>query len=296
MLSPLQALVPVAALIAAAAHGAEGPRVVVTVLPVHSLVAGVMTGIGAPVLLLPGGASPHSYMLRPSDVRAIGGADVIFRLSPRLETFLEKPLANLAARARVVTLAEADGLVLLPARRNGRADGPIDPHLWLDPANAKAMVGAVVAALAAADPSNGDRYGANGQAMKRRLDALDGNLRRRLAPVAGRPYVVFHDAFRYFEGRYGLNVVGALTPGPERAPGARRITRMRHQIRSLGVSCVFGEPQFSTAVLDSLTEGTGTRIAMLDPLGAGLKPGPDAYFGLLGGLARSLAACLAPRS
>lgn len=305
-----------APLLLATAAAAE-PQVVASIRPVHSLVAGVMQGVGEPVLLLSGAASPHDYSLRPSDARALENATAIFWVGEGLEAFLAKPLGTLAGDARIVALSEAEGVVLLPTRAGGirheeahdeephaeeheheddHEHGAHDMHLWLDPDNAAAMVDAIVGALAAVDPANGTRYAANGRELRARLAALDEALREQLAPVADRPFVVFHDAYQYFVERYGLNEVGAITVDPQRRPGAQRLTAIRARLQELGAACVFAEPQFEPAVVDTVIEGSAARKGVLDPLGASLAAGPDQYFELLEGLAGALVACLDARS
>ena len=156
--------------------------------------------------------------------------------------------------------------------------GAVDPHLWLDPTNAARIVDIVAAALSDIDPGNADAYRANAAGVIARLDALDRELAARLAPVAARPFVAFHDAYRYFEAHYGLNGVGALALGPEQQPGARRLAEVRETIRERGVVCVFAEPQFEPALIRTVVAGTPARIGILDPLGADLPPGsPPAH-------------------
>lgn len=334
---------------AAAPSRAEAPRVVASILPVHSLVAGVMDGVGTPALLVRGGGSPHTYTLRPSEAKALQDADVVFWIGEEIEAFLEKPLEALPRNARIVALHEAPGITLLPTREGGAWDahhdhhdddhggpeddhhghkdddhghkddhhghdddhhghedageddhghghghGMHDMHVWLDPSNARAMVGAIVAALAESDPANAARYRGNGEALVDRLTDLDAELARALVPVKGRPYVVFHDAYRYFEHRYGLTPAGSITVDPDRKPSAARLAEIRAKIAATGAACVFAEPQFEPAVVATVVEGTDARTGVLDPLGAGLAPGADAYFAVMNGLAESLRACLRP--
>jgi zinc transport system substrate-binding protein len=220
-----------------------------------------------------------------------------------IERFLEKPLKVLARQSRVVEVSKMAGLTILPARRGGvwedhepeggEGGGP-NPHVWLDPLNAQVIVRGVVDALAKADPVNANIYGANGRNLIQRLSTLDQALRARLAPVARTPYVVFHDAYPYFEKRYGLNAVGSVTVSPGRAPGARRISRIRAKLRVRGAVCVFSEPGFRPALIRTLLSGTGARAGVLDPFGAAIAPGPEMYFSLLRRLADSLTRCLAP--
>lgn len=285
------------------------PRVVASIKPIHSLVAGVMEGIGTPALIVQGAGSPHTYSLRPSEARALNRADLVFWIGPVYESFLERPLSGLPAGVEIVRLMDAPGIRTLPAREGGaweedehdhahdHASGPIpdaevDGHLYLDPENAKAIVRAIVAALSARDTANAGRYAANGERMLSRLDALDAELRDTLAPVRGKPFIVFHDAYQYLEQRYGLNAVGSVTVSPERLPGARRLHLLREKIAALKAVCVFAEPQFEPALVQTITEGTSAKIATLDPLGTALPPGPDAYAEILRGLGRSLVDCL----
>ncbi len=291
----------------AAAAAPPPPAVVASIAPVHSLVAAVMQGAGAPTLLLKGGGSPHTATLRPSDAAALQNADVVFWIGSEMETFLAKPLRALPARARVVALAEAPGVTLLASRQGGVWDedhhdavddgdhgghGAHDMHIWLDPRNAMAMTDAIAATLSEADPDRAETYADNAAELRQRLQALDTDLRSRLAPYVGKPYIVFHDAYHYFEARYGLSPAGAIAISPDRAPGARTLAAIRDRIEASGAVCVFREPQFEPALVTTVVAGTPARVAVLDPLGVDLAPSPEAYFALMRRLADSLSACL----
>lgn len=309
---------------------AEPPQVVVSIKPIHSLVAAVMQGSAEPKLLIPSGASPHTYSLKPSDARALQQADLVFWVGDGLETFLLKPLAALPARAQVVELAEAPGVTLLPYREDGpweahdhaaghadahdhgRVDkhephdeghdheheaGKLDMHVWLDAGNAQAMVRAAAAALTSADPERAETYAANAERTIARLQSMDGALRAELTPLAGRAYVVFHDAYQYLEHRYGLTPAGSITVSPERQPSAQRVRAIRAKVAGAGAVCVFSEPQFEPALVKTLIEGTPARTGVLDPDGGiGIPPGPDAYFTMMQDLGNSMRGCLAPGS
>lgn len=270
---------------------AQAPEVVVTVKPVHALVAAVMAGQGEPVLLISGARSPHAYALRPSDARALARARLIFRVGPELEGFLDRPLAALGARARIVQLMEAPDIHLLTLGEADEHRGH-DPHIWLDPDNARAIVAAAAAVLGEIDPANLRAYAANAAIMESRIAALDKEIEALLAPVRERPYLTAHDAYRYFERHYRLNAVGAVSPTPERQPGARHIAALRRVIEQSGARCLFSEPQFEPAVAIALAADLNLRRAELDPLGAALTPGPDAWFALMRGIANALARCL----
>jgi len=309
------AIMAIGSLLALAAGAAAAdPKVVVTIKPLHALVGEVMSGVGSPELLVKGAASTHTYALRPSEALLLNHADLFFRMSETVEPFTVKIVTSLPKRVEVVTLQEAPGMALLTQRTGAtferRLDGKandhghnhrthqkgdvVDGHAWLDPDNAKAMVARIEQALAAMYPANAAAFKANAAALRAKLDALAAELNGELVPIAAKPYVVFHDAFQYFERRYGLNVVGSISINPEVPPSAKRLTELRRKIQSLGAVCVFAEPQFDTRLVDSLIEGTAARTGTLDPEGGSLDPGPDLYFTLMRKLAAALKTCLAP--
>jgi zinc transport system substrate-binding protein len=282
-------------LLTAAAAGAQ-PTVLATLKPVHSLVAAVMQGAGTPDLLIGGALSEHSYALKPSDARKLKQASLIFEIGPDMETYLTGALA--AAGGQVVILERAPGVKRLAARHGGlwsdtdHDHGPTDPHLWLDPQNAIAMTRAIAEALSKTDPPHAGLYHANAVRRIESLEALDRELAAALVPVRDRPYLVFHDAYHYFEARYGLRPAGAVTVAPDRPVGARRIATLREAVVAGRAICLFAEPQFPPKLIETLDADTKARVGVLDPLGADLQPGPDLYPRLMRNLAQSLASCL----
>ena len=284
--------------------------VVVSIEPVHSLVAGVMAGVAEPDLLIKGSQSPHDFSLRPSDMRALSAADLIVWVGPGLETALSGLLSKGGLHAKVLTLAGDDSPDLLPVREGADweshghplpaepADhetvhaGETDSHIWLSPRIARRIVQQVSDTLAQLDSTHADRYRDNAARLIARLQQLDDRLREQLEPVRERPYVVFHDAYHYFEQHYGLNAVGSVSINPERAPGARRIHELRQKILRLNARCVFTEPQFQPRLIGTLVEGTHAKVGQLDPLGSDLTPGTAAYFQLMQRLADNLVDCL----
>ena len=287
------------------ARAADPPEVVVSLAPVQSLVAAVMGGSGEPGLLLPGTVSPHATALRPSQLRMLASAELVFWIGPGLETVLARTLTAPDAPENVALIG-SPGLTLLPLRGGGLMSGDdhghqnrldpahTDPHVWLDPVNAGVMVERIVQVLSARYPERAALYRDNAVRVQVRLRMLQADLARRLGPVTDTPYVVFHDAFQYFERRFGLHPVASVVPDPERQPGARRVAEIRDALRQRGVVCIFSEPQFRPALLRALASEGGPRMGELDPLGADLQPGPDSYFGLLDNLTRSIVDCLAP--
>ncbi len=282
------------------AADSAAPRVAVTVKPVHSLAALVMAGVGTPEILISGADSPHTHAVRPSEAKTIESAQLLFWIGPTLESSFAKPIAALA-RGKVISLLDAPGMLVLPIRAAGNIGeetdekpGEPDPHVWLDPENARAMTRAIAAALEAADPAHTQAYAANAAEADRRLAALDAELREKLAPLRELPFIAYHDAYQYLERRYGLTDAGAVTLSPERAPGARRIDELRKIIKARQVRCVFTEPEFRPAIVRTLVAGTGAKIGTLDPEGAQIPAGPDFYFELMRRVAESLRGCLTP--
>lgn len=288
------------------------PNVVASIKPVHSLVASVMAGVGEPTLIVKGSASPHTYALRPSDAGALESADIVFWTGHGMELFLGDALESLAADATVVELAEAPGITLLPTREGGAFEAHVhaeddhdhhedehgheheegDMHFWLDPQNAKLMVTQIAATLADADSANAATYQANADAQLLRLDQLEAELTATLAPVADKPFVVFHDAYQYFEARFGLTLAGSVTVTPDVTPGAARIDELKAKVAQLGATCVFAEPNFEPTMISAIIEGTEAKSGTLDPEGGALSEGIDLYPNLLRGLAASLVDCL----
>lgn len=174
--------------------------------------------------------------------------------------------------------------------------GEHDMHIWLSPHNARAMVAAIAEALAEIDPDNAETYRANAAQTRDSLDALEARIQERLLPLGNAAFVVFHDAYQYFEEDFALGAAGSVTVSPERQPGAQRLRELRERIGQLDAVCVFAEPQFEPRLVQTVVEGTGARIGVLDPLGAELEPGPDAYPALLENLAGSFLDCLGESS
>lgn len=285
------------ALIAAPVQVSAAPRVVASIAPIYSIVADVMAGAGQPSLLIQPGRSPHSYSLRPSEARQLAGAELVLWIGPELESFLVKPLSSLAADAVEIALMEVPDMLLLPYRDDGH-DGHSDhskghdPHLWLSPANAARIAVRVGEALAQLDPEQREIYVGNAERAAADYQALSRELQQRLAPLSGVPYLVFHDAYRYFEQEMSLNNVGAITLWPELAPGVERMSELRKIVSARGVRCVFSEPQFPERLAQTVAEGTGARIARIDPLGVSIEPGPGGYEALIREFAGSLEGCL----
>lgn len=296
------------------------PDVVASIKPVHSLVSAVMAGVGEPTLIVKGSASPHTYALKPSDAGALESADIVFWTGHGMELFLADALETLATDAIVVELAESPGITLLSVREGGAFEahahedeehgdeehdhehqehdehGEGDMHFWLDPENAKLMVTQIATTLAEVDPENATAYQANAEAELVRLDELEAELAATLAPVADKPFIVFHDAYQYFENRYKVRVAGSITVSPEVLPGAERLSEIRAKIKELGATCVFAEPQFEPKLVSVVIEGTPAKSGTLDPEAGTLDAGPDLYFQMMENIGVSLKECLSSAS
>lgn len=272
-----------AGLLSAPPANAETPEVLVTIAPIHSIVATVMVGVGNPGLLMKGGASPHGMALKPSDARKLEHAALIIAVGPALEGAMARTLDRFD-QTRVLTLMEAPRVRLL--------DG--DPHIWLSPANAGAIAEVVAQRLAQIDPGHAPIYRANAEALKGTLTQLQNRLSEMLTPVKDKPFVVFHDAYRYFEQAFGLKKAGRVYAMAERGPGAAHIRALVRLMAEKNIACLFTEPQFAPKLALVVATETGARTGVLDPLGTDMKPGPDLYARLMEQNAENLIACLEP--
>ena len=283
---------------------AKVPRVATDIPPVHSLVSQVMGELGTPKLIIPPGTSPHGYAMRPSEARALQAADVIFWMGQDLTAWFDRAIQALAANATTVALSESKGLIRHPYRTTKTFDththdegehdatAKIDPHLWLDPDNALIFLDVIATTLARLDASHADTYLNNAARAKAALEALKLELNTIVQPIRGRPFIVFHDAYHYFEHRFDVEAAGSVSIGDASSPGPARIAAIRHKVQTLGATCVFSEPQFQPKIIKTVIEKTAARSGTLDPVGAALKPGPNQYSQLLRHLAHSLLTCL----
>lgn len=286
-------------------------RVLTSIKPLQLIAAAVQDGVGQPAVLLPPGASPHHYALRPSDVRNVREAQLLYWVGADLETFLPRVLAGRSQPS--VAVQDLPGMHLrhfgesheehashagdahdeaADEHDHAHRPGSLDAHLWLLPANARVVAAKMAADLAAADPSNAARYQANAKAFGERLDALDQRLKKRLQGLAGKPYFVFHEAYDYFEAAYGLKHAGVFSVLGEVQPGARHVAAMRERLQQVGPTCVFSEPPLRPRLAKTLTAGLPVTLAELDAMGAVLPVDANSYEALLENLAGELAGCL----
>ena len=302
--------------IVAAPSAIAADWVVVSIKPVHSLVSALMTGVGKPHLIMRGNVSPHNFSLRPSDAKIMDDARIVFWIGEGLETSLAGPVRTLAGNARVITLSEAQGLVRRSLRKGGTFEAhnhdddghghedelhdddghhdAFDMHIWLDPVNAGVMARVIAGVLSEIDPDNATTYASNTVTLLQRLEDLTTEIAEDMGPVHNKPFIVFHDAYRYFEDRFDLTAAGSGVIGSERSPGARRILELRDKIHDLGATCVFAEPRIKPGLIDVIIEDTQARVGILDPIGVTIESGPEAYFTLMRNMATSFRKCLIP--
>jgi len=303
----------VLALLLASGPALAAPKVVASVMPVHAIVSAVMGDVGEPELLLPGKLGEHRAKFTPQQLSDLAEADLVFIVGEGLESKLSQLSGSEAVNGkRFVELALAPGVRTYPIREGGAwgihdhedeghgnaAEGEapgvlrFDPHVWLDPFNARLMAAAVARELVAVDPMNGAVYLANANRFAAELEKDMAAIDQDLVPVKDKPFVVFHDAFQYFEKRFGLTGAGSITDVSASAPSAQRLGEVREKIEAVKAVCVFREPQYDGKVVAAVIEGTGAREGVLDPLGADITPGPGAYQVLIGNLAKSVKDCL----
>lgn len=279
-----------------------GPKVVASILPLHSLVAGVMDGVGEPELLLKGVNSEHSSSYSPQQISDLAHADLVFIISDNLEVKLGEISGSEAVNGKeFVKLNLLPGIITHKIRIGGQwevdsdepaAAGNADPHVWLDPENAKVITSAIADSLIQVDSEHAQTYKENAAKQIAALGQLDRDISIELAPVKNKPFIVFHDAYQYFEHRYGLKAAGSISDFAATPPSAARLEEVRSKIKSTHAACVFKEPQFSDAAVTAVTEGTDAKLGVLDPLGATFMSGRDAYGQLMRELAKNITECL----
>ena len=285
-------------------------KVVTSIKPIHSLASYIMDGVGSPGLIVDGYNSPHSFQLKPSHAKMLEQADIIFWIGEDLENFLEKPLATIAKKAEKIELLEIKDINKLKFReRNifeeheghddhghdakkeehddheGHGHGEYDPHIWLDPINAKVILNEITEHLIENDSKNAATYKSNLAKAISEIDKLIIDVI--IETNTDLSYVVFHDAYQYYENRFNVNILGAMTVNPDVMPGAEQIHEIHEVIEHDNVSCILSEPQFNPDIIKSIAKDTNVKTGVLDPLGANLKPGKDLYFDLIRNMSAS---------
>ena len=292
--------------------------VVTSIKPLHSLTSYIMEGVGEPELIIDGVASPHNFQIKPSHAKMLQNADLVIWIGEDLESFLPSALKSIPKDAVVFELLDQSGLKKLKFREknifeghddhghdehakkeddhddhghddHGHGHGSFDPHIWLDPANAKVIVKKITNQLSKIDKDNASTYKANSKKVIEDLDGLIKEVKNEINKDAS--FVVFHDAYQYFEKRFGLSVIGALTVNPDVMPGAEQLSEIREVIEHEKAKCIFSEPQFNPNIINSIASDTGVKTGVLDPLGANIDKGKNMYFDLIKDMSNSLKDC-----
>ncbi len=297
-------------------------KVVTSIKPIHSLASYLMSGVAKPDLIVDGYASPHGFAMKPSHAKMLQNADLIFWVGEDVENFLEKPLGSIAKKAEKIELMQIKGLQVLKFReRNifddhddnghddhdkkedhddhgkkedhddheGHAQGEFDPHIWLDPINAKVILNEMVAHLIENDPKNEAKYKSNLDEALKDIDKLTIDVMTELSNSVSS--IVFHDAYQYFEKRFNVNILGAFTVNTDVMPGAEQLAEIREIIEHDKVACVFSEPQFNPDIIKAVAKDMNIKTGVIDPLGATLNPGKDLYFSLIKNMSASFKGC-----
>ena len=298
----------------------DTPKVAVDISPVHSLVSRVMLGVGTPDLIVQAGASPHGYTLRPSEAKALQDAQMVFWMGESLSPWMEGALDTLSSDATIITLLERDETILLEFREGAMFEehdhddhgdekhddhgdekhddhgdhedhGSHDPHAWLSPDNARIWLNLIASQLSIVDPENAGTYFANAAAARSEIEALTIEVNSLLEPVRGKKFIVFHDAYQYFEKAFDLSASGAISLGDASKPSPARIAEIQGRILEESIDCVLSEPQFNKGLVATVMAGSKAKTSVIDPLGAGLKPGPDLYSELIRNMTKTLVDC-----
>jgi zinc transport system substrate-binding protein len=295
---------------------ADVPNVAVDIAPVHSLVTRVMQGVGTPDLIIRSGASPHQYRLRPSEAKALQDANVVIWMGEGLTPWMEDAVATLSSEALTMSLLRKEETALLEFRESAlfeehshddhsdkdhdeteehghdeHAHGTYDPHAWLSPENAKIWLNLIAAQLSTADPENAGTYFTNAAVALTETDTLMTEVSTMLEPIRGARFIVFHDAYQYFETVFDFPASGAISLGDATDPSPARITKIQDRIKDQGVQCVLAEPQFKKGLVATVLEGTDAKTSIIDPLGIALEPGPTLYPKLIRNMAKTLVDC-----
>ena len=290
----------------------DTPKVAVDISPVHSLVSRVMLGVGTPDLIVQAGASPHGYTLRPSEAKALQDAQMVFWMGESLSPWMEGALDTLSSDATIITLLERDETILMEFREGALFEehdhddhgdekhddhgdhedhGSHDPHAWLSPDNARIWLNLIASQLSIVDPENAGTYFANAAAARSEIEALKTEVNSLLEPVRGKKFIVFHDAYQYFEEAFKISASGAISLGDASKPSPARIAEIQGRIQEESIDCVLSEPQFNKGLVATVMAGSKAKTSVIDPLGVGLKPGPDLYSELIRNMTKTLVDC-----
>lgn len=295
-----------AAILTSSAVFSAQADVVASVRPLGFIASAIADGVMPTEVLLPDGASPHDFALRPSDIARLRSADLVVWVGPEMEAFMTKSAAQLPPNRQVeiATLPAVKPLLMKGGEDEHDHDhahendwdehhhGEYNMHVWLSPEIAREAAIVIHDKLVELVPQKKQQLDANLARFEDGLTKLDKNIGTMLQPVQGKGYFVFHDAYGYFEKHFGLSPLGHFTINPEIQPGAQRLHLIRTQLVEQKATCIFAEPQFRPAVITAVAQGTKVRMGTLDPLGSGIELDADSYVNFLSQLANQYLSCL----
>lgn len=263
--------------------------VLVSIKPIGFIAVAITDGIIPLGVILPNGASPHHYSLHPSDFQRIRQADLLIWIGPDMEYFLKKSVSQLPVQ-RTLSLGDLSSIQSLLIRDNNHSNYNL--HLWLSPSIAQEIAIAIYNKLLIIIPNKKHQLKINLIKFLDNLSKIDIKIRQRLLPLHGRGYFTFHDAYRYFEKFYGLSSLGYFTVNSEIQPGAKHLNQIRQKLIEKKAICIFIEPQFQPAVVNTVTRGIKVRKSILDPLGINLEINQFSYINLISQLSIQYSKCL----
>jgi zinc transport system substrate-binding protein len=228
-------------------------------------------------LLLPAGASPHTYEPTPKTAQEIAKARVFIKIGAGLEFWADKLMA--AATRDILTVTCSEGIDLIKGEGHGHAISNVDPHIWLDPVVCIKIIKKIEDAFSRADPADASYYKRNAAAYIDKLAALDREIAGRVKTFRTREYITYHSAWNYFARRYGLRVAGVIEEGPGKEPTARHIGDILRLIRGMKTKVVFAEPQSSTRMAEAIAKEAGGQVLILDDIGG--RKGRETYIDLM---------------
>jgi len=281
---------------------ASKPLIVASINPLHSIVTAIVGNTGNVSLLIESNTSPHNFALKPSHAKLLNNAEIFFYIDDQLESALKKTIKSLPKTVKVKKVSQFKNLKLLPVRKNlnweedghnhNHDHGSYDIHFWLDTQNAIEIAKGVTQELSKLYPENINTYKKNAKKLITKIKTKDNSIKLKLKEVKNKPYIVFHDAYQYFEKAYNLNAIGSILLNPEQPSPPKRIIKIRSKIKTLNAYCVFKEPQFKAQIVNTVIENTNAKVSTLDPLGSNIVSGPDMYIALLDDLANNITICL----
>lgn len=275
---------------------AQATTVLTSFKPIQMIVTELTLDVAQPDVVMSNNASPHDYALKPSDIKKLNNADLFIWFGPDLESFLTKVTEG---KDNVLTISDIPNLPLREYGdqhhddHEGHDHGSVDAHFWLGIEQVKFVAKAISEKLIERDSDNAEVYKKNLMVFLDRLNEAEQEIVETLTPIKDKGYYVFHDAYGYFEEAYGLNNLGYFTVSPDRKPGAKTLIRIRKTLVKNNVQCVFSEPQFTPAVIESVTRGSDVRQGQLDPVGSSIEVKSGSYFTFIKGIANSYEECLA---